>query len=74
MCGLDESIVLRNLIDCEKYLAQFHQCLQSAHFDKLIAEAFSCILHLPFFTLDNEDERKPHRVTWQGRTNHLFGF
>lgn len=61
--------VLRNLKNLNQYLSQFSQ--QSTYFEQLIAEAFCHILHLPFYTSNNDDASIPHRVTWQGSTNSI---
>ncbi|MBN2380149.1 AlwI family type II restriction endonuclease [candidate division WOR-3 bacterium] len=57
--------ISRNLKDLDRYLRQFKKCLQSAHFEKLIAKAVSCTLDLPFFSLDDEDPNRKYRLTWQ---------
>jgi hypothetical protein len=61
--------ILKNLKNINQYLAQFHQSQQSTYFEKLIAEAFSHILHLPFYTSDNDGTDIPHRVIWRGNIN-----
>lgn len=63
--------ILRNLKNYNQYLAQFHQLQQSTYFEKLIAEAFSNILYLPFYTSDNDDPNIPNRLTWQGIINSV---
>ncbi len=60
---------LKNFKKLDQYLAQFHQSQQSTYFEKLITEAFSHILYLPFYTSDNDDTNIPHRVTWRGNIN-----
>jgi len=64
--------ILENLKDIDQYLAQFHQSQQSMYFEQLIAEAFSYILYLPYFTSDNENTNNLHRVTWQGSVNSVY--
>lgn len=63
--------ILGHLKKPDEYLKQFTECLQSAYFEKLVAEAISCILTLPFFSLDNEDKNVQHRVTWQSTTKEM---
>ena len=63
--------ILRNLKNYNQYLAQFHQSQRSTYFEKLIAEAFSNILYLPFYTSDNDDPNIPYRLTWQGIINSV---
>ena len=58
--------ILENLTSITAYLDQFHPSLRSAYFEKLIAETFSNILYLPFYTSDNDDPNIPCRLTWQG--------
>jgi len=48
------------------YLQGFHLSQQSAIFEHLVAQAISCILHLPFYTRDDEDPVVAHRITWRG--------
>lgn len=61
--------ILRTLKNLDQYLAQFHQSLRSTYFEKLIAEAFAYILHLPFYSTDNDQPNISHRVTWHGNIN-----
>lgn len=64
-------VILRGLKDLDGYLNQFNLSQQSAAFERLIAEALSSILHLPFCTSDNNDSQIPNRVVWLGSTNPL---
>lgn len=63
--------ILRNLKNLNQYLSQFHSTQQSAYFEKLIAEVFSHVLFLPFYTIDNDNATTPYRVTWQGSINPI---
>lgn len=63
--------ILGHLTDIDGYLEQFKECLRSAYFEKFVAEAISCILNLPFFSLDNEDKSVQHRVTWQSKVKEM---
>jgi len=63
--------ILKNLKNLKDYLILFHPLQQSTYFEKLIAEAFSNILYLPFYTSDNDDPNIPHRLTWQGIINPI---
>lgn len=58
-------IVLGQLKDIDSYLAHFTP-KESTYFEKLIAEVLSRALHLPFYSLDNENTNKTYRLTWQG--------
>jgi len=58
--------ILRNLRNLNKYLSRFHKSLQSTYFEKLIAEAFSHVLHLPFYTISDDKKDTPYCVIWQG--------
>lgn len=58
--------ILRNLRNLEDYLTLVLPSEKSAYFEKLIAETFSNILYLPFYTSDNDDPNITHRLTWQG--------
>jgi hypothetical protein len=64
-------VILRGLKDLDGYLNQFNPSQQSAAFEQLIAEAFSSILYLPFYTSDNDNSQIPNRVVWSGSTNPL---
>jgi hypothetical protein len=63
--------ILRNLRDHGRYLDQFPYYEQSAHFEHLIAQAFAHLLHLPFYTSDNDDANVIHRVTWRGSIENI---
>jgi len=63
--------ILRILKDLDGYLNRFNQSQRPALFEKLIAEAFSSILYLPFYTSDSDNSQIPNRVVWFGRTNPL---
>jgi len=65
--------ILENLKNLNQFLGKFHQSKQSAYFEKLIAEVFSHVLYLPYFTSDNEDINTPHRLTWQGQNDPISG-
>jgi len=54
---------LRNV---DAYLGGFPEQERSTCFEYLTALAFSQILHLPFYSADNDDKNIEHRVTWQG--------
>ena len=58
-------IVLGYLKNLDQYLAKFSP-KESTHLEKLITEAFSRILDLPFYSIDNENTKRRYRVTWQG--------
>lgn len=58
--------ILKNLKNLNQYLAQLHRSQQSTCFERLVSEAFSNILYLPFYSSDNDVSNIPHRVTWQG--------
>jgi hypothetical protein len=61
--------ILKNLKSITEYLNQFPNWQRSTHFEKLVAEAFSHILYLPFYASDNDDDSIPHRVIWRGKVN-----
>jgi len=61
--------ILENLKGITEYLNQFTKKQRPTYFEKLVAEAFSHILHLPFYASDSDDAGIPHRVIWQGRVN-----
>lgn len=63
--------ILKKLKNLNDYLILFHPSQQSTYFEKLIAEAFSNILYLPFYTSDNDDPNISHRLTWQGIINSI---
>lgn len=63
--------ILRNLKNLNQYLNRFHQSQQSTYFEQLLAEAFSNILYLPFYSCDNDDPYIRHRVTWHGSSNRI---
>lgn len=63
--------ILKNLRNLDQYLSAFNISLRSTHFELLIAEAFSKILHLPFFDVDNDNPNIPYRVVWKGRANPI---
>jgi hypothetical protein len=63
--------MLRILKDFDGYLSQFNQSQWSTIFEQLIAEAFSNILYLPFYTSNNDNSQIPNRVVWLGSTNPL---
>ena len=63
--------ILRNLRDYRQYLDRFPYYEQSAHFEHLIAQAFAHLLHLPFYTSDNDDANVIHRVTWRGSIENI---
>lgn len=63
--------ILRNLKNLRNYLTQFLPLQRSIYFEKLIAEAFSKIFYLPFYTSDNDDPNIPYRLTWQGSINSV---
>jgi hypothetical protein len=58
--------VLEHLKNIQQYLNNFPECNQFAQFERLIIQSFSGILHLPFYTFDNDDQNVRYRVTWQG--------
>lgn len=58
--------IIKHLKRVDRFLGQFHHSQQPANFEKLIAEAFSSILYLPFYTADNDDANVQYRVTWHG--------
>lgn len=58
--------ILETLRGYGQYLQGFPQSQRSAIFEHLVAQAVSCILHLPFYTRDDEDHGVAHRVTWRG--------
>ncbi|MFH1318421.1 MAG: AlwI family type II restriction endonuclease [Candidatus Omnitrophota bacterium] len=68
---LSSRTILKNLRNLNTYLSQYHQSQQSTYFEKLIAESFSRILYLPFYTIDNDDTTVSYRVTWQGKDNPI---
>jgi hypothetical protein len=62
---------LRKVIQGE-YPAQVVQRRQeSAYFEKVVAEALSRILYLPFHTSESDNPRIPYRVTWKGSITPL---
>jgi hypothetical protein len=58
--------ILKNLNNYISHIAQNYPSKESTYFEKLIAETFSKILYLPFYTIDNDDPNVTHRLTWQG--------
>lgn len=58
--------ILERLKNYSQYLHEFHHSQQPAVFEYLVAEAFSHILHLPFYTSDTNDSAVHHRVVWRG--------
>jgi len=62
---------LKNLDNYIRYITQNFPSKESTYFEKLIAEAFSKILYLPFYTIDNDDPNVTHRLTWQGSINPI---
>lgn len=64
----DLRTLLANLRDLEPYLSQVPPPQQSARFEHLVTEALSHILHLPFYTKDNDDTSVEYRVVWNGST------
>ncbi|TKJ38466.1 hypothetical protein CEE36_10700 [candidate division TA06 bacterium B3_TA06] len=62
-------IILGRLVNRKQYLAPFTD--KATHFEKLIAEAFSCILNLPFYSLDDDNTKRTYRVTWQGKSSSM---
>lgn len=63
--------ILKHLKKHDEYLNNFAIRERSIYFEKLVAEAFSHILHLPFHSTDNDDTSIPNRVVWQGNINPL---
>jgi len=63
---------LKHLKKLNQYLATLPlQVQQSACFEWLVAQAFSHILYLPFFSSDNDDASISHRVIWLGSETNL---
>lgn len=64
---------LRYLKRLDQYLANLPQtqARQSACFEHLVAQAFSHILYLPFYSSDNDDVNIGHRVAWFGSETNL---
>jgi hypothetical protein len=58
--------ILRDLRYINNYLSRFHKSLQSTYFEKLIAEAFSHVLHLPFYTISDDNKDTLYCIIWQG--------
>ena len=58
--------VLQRLNNLDNYLSGYPQNQQSDRFEELICQAFSALLHLPFFDTSNDDLNKRHRLTWFG--------
>jgi hypothetical protein len=71
MIMVSSRTILRNLRNLKDYLTLFLPSEQPTYFEKLIAETFSNILYLPFYTSDNDDPNIPHRLTWQGSINSI---
>ncbi len=63
--------VLKNLKSMKQYLLAFSQEKQPAYFEHLIVQAFGHILHLPFYTTDNDDSSVSHRVVWLGSLTNM---
>lgn len=54
-----------------RLLKKLDQAQQSAYFEQLVAQAFSRILYLPFYSSDNDDASISHRVAWLGSEKNL---
>jgi hypothetical protein len=63
--------ILRNLKNLQQYLSRYPQSKQPAAFEYLITRAFSNILHLPFYSSDNDDPSINHRVVWNGNVTNM---
>lgn len=67
--------ILIRLNERETYLNTFKDendnNIRATIFEKLIAEAFSCILNLPLYSLDDDKPEMPYRVTWYGRVSTM---
>ena len=61
--------ILRNLKHLTECLNEFLKRQRATYFEKLVAEAFSRILYLPFYGSNDDDASVPHRVIWQGQSN-----
>lgn len=54
-----------------RHLKKLDRAQQSAYFEQLVAQAFSRILYLPFYSSDNDNASISHRVTWLGSETNL---
>ena len=63
--------ILRYLKKNDEYLNHFSRHEHSKYFECLVAEAFSRVLHLPFYSSANDNTTIPHRVVWQGNINPI---
>jgi len=63
--------ILRYLKKNDEYLNHFPRHEHSKYFECLVAEAFSRVLHLPFYSSANDNTTIPHRVVWQGNINPI---
>jgi len=63
--------ILKNLKNHNQYSANFPISQQSTYFEQLIAKAFGRILYLPFYASDNDDNKIPYRIVWQGMLNPI---
>lgn len=68
---MSSQTVLSHLEKLDEYLTNFAQEQHSTRFEQLIAQAFSRILYLPFYTSDNDDANISHRVTWFGSEKNV---
>ena len=66
---LSSRTILKSLENVNQYLSQFHVSKRSTYFELLIAEVFSHIFYLPFYSSDNDDTKVYHRTVWCGKIN-----
>lgn len=63
------------LVDRKDYLNTFkdknNKNIRATVFEKIIAEAFSHILNLPLYSLDDGKPKVEHYVSWSGRTSTM---
>ena len=66
-------VIIRNIRNLQAYLGSFGiGPQQSIAFERLVTEALSHILYLPFFSSDNDDMNISQRVVWLGTVNPLI--
>ena len=65
----EHGTVLGRLADVELYLEAFDESERAAPFERLIAESFACLLHLPLYDASSDPEGETFRVKWLGEDN-----
>jgi len=61
----------RQLKNIDQFLSAYHISQRPTHFESLIAQTISKVLHLPFYAIDNDDPGISHKVMWQGKSNPI---